>query len=1034
MPRGNVSRTGATSGISDLASPVPYWRYYLGGALAPDAAIPADVDGDGRLDVLFLSGGRVVAKSVAGFEIWSSQALGLLELAGVADLDGDGKVELIAEGQSKIFVLSTDTGEILWSQPDDDFGWLGGTRIADINNDGVSDLLVQECACCRVKSENTGFAYTFTQGYSSAQKLWTLPSIRCRGYHSMAIVSATGDQRRQFLLGTNDTLSLLDASDGEILATSPDLGERLAEAHCIPKDVDGEPGEEVVCVLKSNVPFLDGTGHRVFALQYDEQSESLRVLWEHDVGELDAQVSIPADFVSDLTGDGRAEVVVSGLMNSGEWNTDILDASTGQLLATIAGHVAVGTSVLDTLGATVLTSKGDDLFAWRIRPGASPTQLWSLSGEHVVITHNWDRARISSLTEGVLAIDIDDDGLLDLITEGTSGLSAFSMNSASAPVLVASLPMPSEAEILQAWPLDSAEGAFMVADSRGFLHVVDKDLDTLTPDGIRFGGYLTEGDWRRQYKTPVAGNLGGVGESLLLPDSRGRLIRLDARGTSIASPPTPVWAVDDSTGPILVSNSGEPAIACRQAIVDSPNHRVAVLSAAGQELWHYEPGGRVLSGLLPAIVGVSELPGIIIEWGLGSDRALQHTAVSLADGSPVWKSPPATPGSTRSPAGAAIADWNADGVDDLLYQFYGTHVINGIDGTPLASSPYGPVYFMPTIYDLDGDGIDEVTLQGGYDSARSLSHDLSTELWVGDEIDRPYPYGSITRCPDRGPLLVEGSLVNAARLRVTNLSGPSQGSSRSKVLAGGKVFDSEAQALAAGHLVLQLTSTAIHENLGGVGDSTVIVGSDDGWLYALDPCLLELQYSIDFGTAVGAAMFADTDGDGLDEIIVSVADGYLYGLKQPSILAPSFVYDTSPSSPDTGGDLDETTSLSIMSARWETVPGVTTYQVAVVESSSQSLLGTWQDVGIETHATIASLELQENRKYQFAVRATKDGTLSPDALSDGVIVHDQEKSVDDPQETSSPSGCGCNATNSESSLFFIALALVMLFRRRKTGE
>jgi MYXO-CTERM domain-containing protein len=31
---------------------------------------------------------------------------------------------------------------------------------------------------------------------------------------------------------------------------------------------------------------------------------------------------------------------------------------------------------------------------------------------------------------------------------------------------------------------------------------------------------------------------------------------------------------------------------------------------------------------------------------------------------------------------------------------------------------------------------------------------------------------------------------------------------------------------------------------------------------------------------VGSASFGDTDGDGLDEIIVEVADGYLYDLKQ----------------------------------------------------------------------------------------------------------------------------------------------------------
>jgi MYXO-CTERM domain-containing protein len=78
---------------------------------------------------------------------------------------------------------------------------------------------------------------------------------------------------------------------------------------------------------------------------------------------------------------------------------------------------------------------------------------------------------------------------------------------------------------------------------------------------------------------------------------------------------------------------------------------------------------------------------------------------------------------------------------------------------------------------------------------------------------------------------------------------------------------------------------SVHEDLTGLGHPSAVVGSSDGWLYAINPCTLELDFAYDFGDAVGAAVFGDTDGDGFDEILVEVSDGYLYDLKQ-NVVAP----------------------------------------------------------------------------------------------------------------------------------------------------
>src|SRR5262249_47307867 len=138
---------------------------------------------------------------------------------------------------------------------------------------------------------------------------------------------------------------------------------------------------------------------------------------------------------------------------------------------------------------------------------------------------------------------------------------------------------------------------------------------------------------------------------------------------------------------------------------------------------------------------------------------------------------------------------------------------------------------------------------------------------------------------------VEGSLASSARLRMTRVSGTSTGSTTTIVLASGQAFPDEASATAAGATLGQLTATNVHPNLTGSGLPIAVVGSSDGYLYAVDPCSATLEFAYRFGDPVGEPVFGDTDGDGRDEILVTSADGYLYGIKNEAIAKPSFVDD-----------------------------------------------------------------------------------------------------------------------------------------------
>ena len=200
---------------------------------------------------------------------------------------------------------------------------------------------------------------------------------------------------------------------------------------------------------------------------------------------------------------------------------------------------------------------------------------------------------------------------------------------------------------------------------------------------------------------------------------------------------------------------------------------------------------------------------------------------------------------------------------------------SGKDGSFISKSTAHPCYFLPTPVDTNNDGVDELVLHGGNGGVMVVGHDLETPIYKSDEDDQPYPYGAIARCP-AGPVLVEGSWRYIARIKMTELS---TAKTSSRVLASGQAYADEATAAAAKVGWGQLTSTSIHADLTGDGRPVAVVGSSDGYLYAIDPCSGDLLFSHDFASAVGEVVFGDSNGDGLDEILVSVADGNLYALK-----------------------------------------------------------------------------------------------------------------------------------------------------------
>lgn len=993
--RRDAQRTALASGQSNLTSPVSYWRYYLGGAVGVTGAIGLDVTGDQSAEVIFATGGKLSARGLAGATIWQTPTRGFQGIVGTADLDGDGKVELLTRTTSQIVVVDSSNGALVWVEPATDLGTLSGVRVGDLDGDGKLEVLTQECGCCAVNNGASGFVYSFANGLSAPKKLYTLPSIVCGNSNSTTLFTASSGAVR-LLYASPGALDVLDVAAGKSLATASGLPAPTHLSRCVPEDVDGTAGEELLCVL-STADYSAGTGHKAMLVRFDESVPKVEVGWSVDIGKLDARVTVGSNPVVDLDADGLFELVVSGEAADGLPLTYVIDAKSGQTLSTLAGERVVGSERVGPGSAfDVLTTSNNSLSGYSFSRTPTPklAPRWTLLGRRSLSQFDYDLARRSSIAERLVTADLDGDSHAELATSNLdqTELAVYRV-SGPQPVKVASHVTVGGAALLRAWsmpPLDKPYSQLAVARSDGRFTALDA---ALVPTGkeMEFGGYYASGGWRQLELVPVAAKLeNDPAQSIVVPDSRGATVRLDTKDAGLADKPAPAWSKSNTLAPVIASTDQGPIIACRalvEPVTDPPNHEIRALSPAGSILWSTGVERSPLNDIVAAKIDVDDVPDFVVQWGAPADTVLHTRALSGKDGATLWNGPDLNPGPTRLPAGLAAVDWDGNGRDDVVLQHYVTQVLGGTDGKVLATGGPSAAYFMPLLVDLTGDGMKDVIYQGGFLESQAWGHDLSTTLWGTDPGDRPFPYGAIAICPGGATVLSEAAAAVAGQLRITVASGVSAGTSKTAFLAGGQLFASGAAAASGAPFVGALGSSVVHQNLTGAGHPSAVVGSTDGWLYVVDVCAGKLDYAIDFGWPVGAAVLADTDGDGNDDIVVSVADGYLYDLRQPPINGPAFVWDTDPAHGISNADVDDVETVTMLSGKWGPVAGATGYRVAVVDQGTGNRISEWTDVGTVTEATVPGLPLADGESYQLAVRAMKGQQKSPDVLSDGVVVH-----------------------------------------------
>lgn len=249
----------------------------------------ADADEDPQAEIFTLTDDSSRIVTYDGLTLdqeWSWRTIVERDLSSleVADLEGDGDVEVIVGACVHLFVLDAATGEEKWQAvtPDTDITRLVLLRIADVDEDPSLEIVALRAS---------GRLVVF-DALTHEQELLT-EDLDAR---SMTTVDRNGDGVAEILIGTSTgTVAVVDATSGEIVETLGGYGGSIDGLDTA--DLTGDLVQDLVLAQEREVLVVDG-------LFSDE------VLWRSgpigdDVGRLDNLR------VADIDEDGKTEILVS---------------------------------------------------------------------------------------------------------------------------------------------------------------------------------------------------------------------------------------------------------------------------------------------------------------------------------------------------------------------------------------------------------------------------------------------------------------------------------------------------------------------------------------------------------------------------------------------------------------------------------------------------------------------------------------------------------------------------------------------------
>lgn len=881
LPRGDNRNSGNQPLAGKIRRPSVRATTYLGGTTP--WVMAADLDGDGSASLLYITSASVVASGPDLAPRWATGGLHAADIIGVFDLAGDGTRQVVVVGTTTVAALSAADGSVLWSHDFAavvEFDWL---KVGKLDPDVAG---VQIVVWPYALPNATAFA--FDAGVAKARQMWqTSPAYTNPAYQPEVIIGdAAGLGRNQVVAAGYGQVLTYDGRTGALLdgstgwngvvnwITGPNVdGRNYGQTALMNLDGDDQLEYLEVC---------DGVTEHVAVLQSDSNRMSL--LWDEfiDYPQALRVTRTTVNCFADVDGDGKVEMVVGiyNQNNDNRWHLLVMDALAGfsGIKLDLPDRYLMGVQNLDGSGsyqllASVVTTQTPpataDLEVYELRNLAT-TPIWTLANSQYV---------------------------LDPHTPVPPTMSPHSANERN--------------EILRAAPLCS----FVVVNGANF-------------EGYTYVGGTVTKAWTRAVD---GGTIHRIGD-------------LDGSGTAsiVYQNPSGVLQVERPDGTVLgQTNLGalvaDPIVADldgkgRNSVIVTAFGSVRVLDLSGdafRERWRVAGRGQYVyhntleSAAAADLTGTGRMSVVFVDAAGTNSRlraldgrgreAWSHVFPDLP--APTFSGPNGiflwTFGHFRDGAGLDVYV----GANKAGYNTEVSRIVSGENGSLLASrddgdyyeGKFGPWVGLPAVYDIDGDGIDNVALLAANVTYTFNGLDMAHAVFTDPNEALPY-YNQ--------PMFVDMNrdgwmdLVLAAgfnSLNVITFTDTPVGSTlwRRDVPPSSQFGIQPGVADVDGDGVLEigvLRTDGVFEcrnaangtvkwtyDVGSSGSGTITVdadgdgrpefvfGTDDGRVICLrGPGRDQLVWSLDIGYPLGDVVAADVDHDGKSELLVTAADGNLY--------------------------------------------------------------------------------------------------------------------------------------------------------------
>lgn len=1036
MFRSDVHRTAMVSGSAEIDIPSVKWKYYAGGSLSSKQLLVDDINNDGELEYILISGGKVLAKLYNDILIWDTPYIAAHRIVDIVDIDMDGRKDIVVvSSQGRIIILNGVDGSIEWINSETDFNWVATILIMDINKDGYDDIYAADQACGSSVREpkavyGTGIAYSFRKGFNKVERLFILEP-QTRDYYcgnNNQIADVDGDGIFEVIAPGDQYLYIYSAEDGRLKYASGFLGAfPWGSPNILTVDVDNDGASEIF--LYSNSTYARGS-KRITALKV--MDGFLTPIWQISPSETSFQrdsVSLMPDPIGDFDGDGEIEFITSLFdSNTGKWKSYILSSS----------YICTGITKWDRFtncykskleiedfrffGSVEIynNSKRQLLFYNTVNGRYGLYEFDKNNGEYTLtlksvlppgisyaVYYENKIGASSNYADKLFSFDYGGDGKIEIIMRSGNNIEAYDVNNAQA-IRVGLIEGIANASFNFYRPVVYGKDRYIVGHfNNGTIFVYDgkfNSINDLDYDGIpdlKSGGYLADmliTDLERDGRPEV-----------FTTRSSGVISVLDGTTTDLVNPPRIIWNRSGGLPTIGdMNNDGKfdmifGEFEGNNLVINVFNHRLqklysSIIATRTETDGFYRDSifGSANGDGLPDIYYVYTDPyNNLAKYGIVVWDGVSQTAQKL------WSNEYGLPYQGDGQGYRTVVDCNGDGLEDYVINPYRElRVLNAINGSLLFRNTNANVY-AGVISFFGGLLINHGGHTGAAYSSPSAYNFNLQKVWESP-VKREYAgkYGSMVETSD-GNLMFLQTAVDSAHIYLYKLlDGTLVGD---KVLGCGKLYENEEDAKQDRCQLSDLTSSIAIRDIDKTGRAVFVVGSKDGYLYAIDAISMDIYFVLNFRYPIGNIIAGDLDGDNNIEILISCGDGYIYAIDRAELSATSYVYendgyfiatfdngvDRCPSDKDEDIDCQEYTNT--LGANWEKVDGATGYEYAII-SQNGTYITYWTDNEAKNSVITKDLRLVFDFMYYFLVRPYKISKgvkiTGPEKMSDGVKIID----------------------------------------------